>query len=67
VSDVDLTPSLRLLPGTHRPTPRALATWLFEVGVVDVPLVRSLSGGLALQLGLAQGLLEYRFLCFERA
>lgn len=60
VSSTNLTPWLRLLPG------RALVRPFLRLGGIDHPLLRSLTGGLALQLALGQGLLEYRWMTFER-
>lgn len=66
VWEKDLTPSLRLLRAATHPRGKALANRLLRLGALDHPLLRSLTGGLALQLALGQGLIEYRFTCFER-
>jgi cyclopropane fatty-acyl-phospholipid synthase-like methyltransferase len=65
-SERDLTPLLHLLPGTGYAVGRAALGTLLRAGALDNPLVRSLSGGLALQLGLRRGLIEYRWMVFER-
>jgi SAM-dependent methyltransferase len=66
VANDDLTPLLRLMPGAGRRVVRAALGELLRMSGLDLPIVSGLGGGLALQLALARGLIEYRWICLER-
>lgn len=65
VGERDLTDLIRL----GRPRDRAIALLspvLRRLGLVDVPFLGNMIGGNALQVGLREGFLKYRFLVFRR-
>jgi cyclopropane fatty-acyl-phospholipid synthase-like methyltransferase len=61
----DLTPMIRLTRPAHRIT-AALSPLLRRCGLIRVPFFANIIGGGALQLGLREGIFQYRWLTFGK-